>query len=777
MSSSVELRHEVVFGGAPQPAPAPPAPARKKLSPTIAAITVSGPGASQALLDHTSLHAGDRFDFFEWQRDREAIEQSLREAGYLEAQVAARRAVKDEAPGLVGLDYQVTRGPKTVLVARGFALPEDVLAGMRAAWSLSVDDTRLLADLTERARAAMADEGYPAASVQAQRLEDGRPGEKTISVDIVPGRQVQHRQLAFEGNRAITAAVLQDEVTRLALDRTAWRDPSVLGPALTDFYRREGFFAARVAPGRVVVEGDTARLPVKIVEGPLHRVTSVTIAPAPVDRQRLADWAGIRPGDTFDPKALEAARQRIQKGLERDGYRDAQARLTPRVDASTGRVELLVEITAGARSVIAGVSVVGRDTTRKSIVVRAMRLRTGTPASTDAIDVAQRRLYQTDAFRSVRIDLRPAIEAPPPAPSASEDRGSRSAAIDQPMHATVTLEEAPLYRLRYGVQFGRELDDVTQQWTSNPGFAVEARRRNVFGTAFGAAVGLRVDAYKQSLRSAINIPASVFWPAISTLFVTRTRTAIESAAREIQTETQITYQDRWRVGRHIEWTYGYSVTGSERKQEVSTFSEPSTVDGYRADVYTAIARDSRDSPFNATRGTFHSASIEHGGSKLGLDIGYMRYLFQASYYAKTGPLVLAGAMRFGAVTRLTGDNQQSYDIRFRTGGDREVRGYEQESLHPPEIEGQPVGGQALLVLNGEVRFPIAGWLKAATFVDAGNAFTDLGAISFGGLKVGMGVGVRLDTPYALFRVDFGLPVPREPGGPLGRWYFSVGQSF
>ena len=62
-------------------------------------------------------------------------------------------------------------------------------------------------------------------------------------------------------------------------------------------------------------------------------------------------------------------------------------------------------------------------------------------------------------------------------------------------------------------------------------------------------------------------------------------------------------------------------------------------------------------------------------------------------------------------------------------------------------------------------------------MDAGNAFTNLEAVSFRDLKVGMGLGIRLDTKYALFRVDFGVPVPREPGGPVGRWYFSVGQAF
>jgi outer membrane protein assembly factor BamA len=330
--------------------------------------------------------------------------------------------------------------------------------------------------------------------------------------------------------------------------------------------------------------------------------------------------------------------------------------------------------------------------------------------------------------------------------------------------------------VRYGVQYTSEYDPVVDQSTRGPGLGAEARRRNVFGTAFGAGVGFTFDARNQSLRGAINIPSSVFWPAISTVFLKASRSLVEGGS-VTEKEMQFTYQDRWRLGRRIEWSYGYSLSHNDRSGQSATFyADSQAVSGRRASLYSAIVRDSRDSPFNATRGAFLSASVEYGGSPLGSDVGYMRYLLQNSDYRKAGPLVLAGAARFGVLANVTGDVQQTYDLTFQTGGDREVRGYAEQSLYPPEVPGQPIGGRALLILNAEARFPVWGWLKGAVFADAGNAFTDLNAVSLHGLKVGTGLGLRLDTPYALFRVDFGIPLPQE-AGLHGRWHFSIGQAF
>lgn len=63
------------------------------------------------------------------------------------------------------------------------------------------------------------------------------------------------------------------------------------------------------------------------------------------------------------------------------------------------------------------------------------------------------------------------------------------------------------------------------------------------------------------------------------------------------------------------------------------------------------------------------------------------------------------------------------------------------------------------------------------FIDAGNVFANPARIAFGDLEVGIGGGVRVDTPFALLRVDLGVPVSRSRGERTPRWFFSIGQAF
>ena len=90
-----------------------------------------------------------------------------------------------------------------------------------------------------------------------------------------------------------------------------------------------------------------------------------------------------------------------------------------------------------------------------------------------------------------------------------------------------------------------------------------------------------------------------------------------------------------------------------------------------------------------------------------------------------------------------------------------------------------------MILNQEVRFPVYRWLRAVAFADAGNIFGPETTFSFKDLKVGYGLGLRVDTPVGVLRVDLGIPrskltstSSREPNSLRGgRWYFGIGHIF
>jgi outer membrane protein insertion porin family len=82
-----------------------------------------------------------------------------------------------------------------------------------------------------------------------------------------------------------------------------------------------------------------------------------------------------------------------------------------------------------------------------------------------------------------------------------------------------------------------------------------------------------------------------------------------------------------------------------------------------------------------------------------------------------------------------------------------------------------------VVLNQEVRFPIYRWLRGVAFVDAGNVFGERSDLNLGALVGSGGFGLRLETPFALLRVDYGRLFSPGPTERSGRWSFGIGQAF
>jgi len=97
-------------------------------------------------------------------------------------------------------------------------------------------------------------------------------------------------------------------------------------------------------------------------------------------------------------------------------------------------------------------------------------------------------------------------------------------------------------------------------------------------------------------------------------------------------------------------------------------------------------------------------------------------------------------------------------IRFFTGGDVSVRGYEYKSLGSTDAAGFVVGGTHLAVFSYEVDQLVRKNWSVAAFVDAGNAFNDFNDID---LAVGVGVGVRWYSLLGPIRVDFAVPLAAD----------------
>ena len=93
-------------------------------------------------------------------------------------------------------------------------------------------------------------------------------------------------------------------------------------------------------------------------------------------------------------------------------------------------------------------------------------------------------------------------------------------------------------------------------------------------------------------------------------------------------------------------------------------------------------------------------------------------------------------------------------MRFFTGGDQSVRGFQYESIAPKDSHGYLVGGKYLATASFEYRMPISRNWKIATFYDLGTATDDFSEPT----SAGTGLGVVWASPVGPLRVYVGIPL-------------------
>jgi len=354
-----------------------------------------------------------------------------------------------------------------------------------------------------------------------------------------------------------------------------------------------------------------------------------------------------------------------------------------------------------------------------------------------------------------------------------------------PMRIRVTVEEWPAVRLRYGFVVAEERpEDNPTGRELVPGFSADLTRRTVFGRAITIGTALGLQRREQGGRVFGNAPTFLRLPIESSLVAERSRREIQATSLVIN-QTSVTWEQRARVAAHLGLSYSYSFGRNH------TFDTRSLEDNPLAfDIKLNTTRwnnagvwDTRDDPLDSARGMLVSSSFDYGRVDTPAEAArssdtFVRELVQAYYFRAWRSVVLASAARWGLMLPLGGSDVFRQEMFF-AGGSRTVRGVPENSLGPRSIfdPGEPAGGQTMIVLNQEMRMPIYRWLRGVTFIDAGNVFAKPRDASLRDLVGSIGFGLRVNTPFALLRVDYGKVIWGMPEPGSGRWTFGIGQIF
>jgi outer membrane protein insertion porin family len=225
----------------------------------------------------------------------------------------------------------------------------------------------------------------------------------------------------------------------------------------------------------------------------------------------------------------------------------------------------------------------------------------------------------------------------------------------------------------------------------------------------------------------------------------------------------------------------------------------------------AFIRDTRDDVLAPTRGALMGWDNDVAARRIGSEVGFVKSFAQAFMYRRLpgrSNTVFAAGARLGLargfdreVPRVDDDGSPVLDPdgdpvmdvisdlpaseRFFTGGDTTVRGYALDRLGTPatiDRNGFPTGGNAVFVVNAELRVPVVGGLGAVGFMDAGNVFNRVSDFELTEIRPTAGVGLRYLSPIGPIRLDVGFKLDRTrlpTGEPerLAEVHISLGQAF
>jgi len=179
--------------------------------------------------------------------------------------------------------------------------------------------------------------------------------------------------------------------------------------------------------------------------------------------------------------------------------------------------------------------------------------------------------------------------------------------------------------------------------------------------------------------------------------------------------------------------------------------------GETRSVTLSLVNDTRDYYMNPKSGSLKRVSAEMAGGILGGDYTFGKYQAEGSVYREVfRNQVLALHLAAGLSTGTLPPHEQ-----YRIGGAESLRGYDYGEFY----------GDKMILANAEYRFQIIKGLQGVVFADTGAAWLKDDPMSLADFSTGAGVGVRIDTPIGMLRIDYGV------GKEGGQAYFSFGQMF
>jgi outer membrane protein insertion porin family len=798
------------------------------------------------ILARSKLKAGGQVTAARVQRGASRVRNFLVKKGHLNARAAVRRGNYDPKSNMLPVELEVTEGPRVRIVVAGAKFSKGELKKLVPVYQEGAVDTDLLEEGKRNIRERLERDGYfdaeveYATSTNEVTLASGRKGsEEVITYRVERGDKHTLLRIEIAGNHYFDTELLRSRLsiypksfgTRgrfsrrlLEADRDSMRnlylangflEATVDGQALDNYKGKEGDLVIRF----VIQEGKQTRVATLNIDGihafqqdELLRVIASTPGQPYSEFNVATDRDNILAlyfNEGFPEARFTARAERVNKETNKPASATGNGTQTGAMGNSAeksgkkkgdqtfadGFVRLVYRIEEGPQTRVRKILLTGYEHTRPGVMRREIRVKPEAPLREGEVVESQRRLYNLGVFNRVTIQ--------PQNPNGT----------DTNKDIVVLVEEAKRYTLAYGGGF--EVQRLAS--TSNPaGSEVQAAVRgileisklNVTGRGDSLSLKMRGSTIEDRALLGYNHPNVFNDPHLSFQ-----ATAYTEKTQDINTFTETRYEGSLQMSQQLTLRTSLLYHYAFRKvlvsnlnthislQEIPLFNAPTLVSQFGA----GWVRDARNNPADATKGNFNSVDFSVADTRIGSSASFLRFHFQNStYHPIKRRFSFARSIRIGILEPYRNTVSLSFPApttpplptviplpeRFFAGGGTSLRGFALNQAGPRDsVTGFPVGGQALLVLNQEFRFPmrlpfIGTALSGALFYDGGNVYSRLSRVTLrpyppkpvffpnsarcefnctnelNYFSHTVGLGFRYATPVGPIRIDLGYQINR-----------------
>ncbi len=675
-------------------------------------------------------------------------------------------------------------------------------------------------------------QGRYAVSVDARVTELDR-NRVRISIVIDEGDVAEIRHINIVGNETFKDKEIKDDFESGIKPR--WKFWSKEGQysreklsgdieKLRSYYLDRGYVDFSVESTQVSIgpEKENIYITANIVEGEVYSVDEVQITgDLVIDEGTLRRLIIVQPGEIFSRRKVEQSVENITGILSNIGYAFANVNPITDVDRDNRLVSINFFVDPGKRVYIRRIQFVGNSKTKDEVIRREMRQMEGAWFSQSAIDRSKIRLQRLTYFETVEVET-PAV-----------------AGTDDQVDIILTVVERPAGSFTVGLGFSQVQGLIASLSIQQDNFIGSGKRLglgisysriikslnvsfdNPYWTDDGVSRGFyaRYQEFDQGQANISTFTSSEwalgmnFGIPVTEVDYLRSGFGFKKSQLNIGSFTCIEVDPE---DPNICLEFGLAPTPGDPLSHSLDFNGDGIIsDDERQfnaiDWTVSWTRDSRDHYLNPSRGSSQSLTLQvaiPGSSRQ-----YYKLFYRgAKYWSIWRGLVFSLRANLGY-----GDSYDSYDKNslatpvdtqlppsfadscdqtdvialdtglpfyqhFYSGGVRDLRGYDDNTLGPKDTFCRSVGGDFKVSGGAELAFPTPftggrGGTRIALFIDTGYVYENISAFDANKLRSSFGLSVTWEAPIGPIVISYAFPFNDQPGDRTEDLQFSFGTTF